>query len=92
MLTVGVKKVIVDDVTAVDEESEIESKYLNLSLLKPDLTLKKVFHVQCTGNGMCANLDLLAVALEDMDVAIVTMFPRFVLDEPPEFGRMLDDF
>lgn len=37
MLTVGVKKVIVDDVTAVDEESEIESKYLNLSLLKPRL-------------------------------------------------------
>lgn len=54
MLTVGVKKVIVDDVTAVDEE--------------------------------------FAVALEDMDVAIVTMFPRFVFDEPPEFGRMLDDF
>lgn len=54
MLTVGVKKVIVDDVTAVDEE--------------------------------------FAGALEDMDVAIVTMFPRFAWDEPPEFGRMLDDF
>lgn len=49
MLTVGVKKVIVDDVTV-------------------------------------------AGALEDMDVAIVTMFPRFAWDEPPEFGRMLDDF
>lgn len=44
MLTVGVKKVIVDDVTAVDEESEIESKYLeNLSLLKPDLNIEKGF-------------------------------------------------
>lgn len=34
MLTVGVKKVIVDDVTAVEEESEIKCKfdkdYLNL--------------------------------------------------------------
>lgn len=54
MLTVGVKKVIVDDVTAVDEE--------------------------------------FVGALEDMDVAMVTMFPRFALDEPPELGRMLDDF
>lgn len=36
MLTVGVKKVIVDDVTAVDEESEIKHKYFNLSPLKPD--------------------------------------------------------
>lgn len=43
MLTVGVKKVIVDDVTAVDEESEIDSKYLNLSLLKPDLNIEKGF-------------------------------------------------
>lgn len=43
MLTVGVKKVIVDDVTAVDEESEIGSKYLNLSLLKPDLNIEKGF-------------------------------------------------
>lgn len=43
MLTVGVKKVIVDDVTAVDEESEIESKNLNLSLLKPDLNIEKGF-------------------------------------------------
>lgn len=90
MLTVGVKKVIVDDVTAVDEESEIKSKYLNLSLLKPDLNIEKGF--PCTGNGMCVILNILAVALEDMDVAIVTMFPRFALDEPPEFGRMLDDF
>lgn len=47
---------------------------------------------QVSGNGMCVMLNILAVALEDMDVAIVTMFPRFVLDEPPEFGRMLDDF
>lgn len=43
MLTVGVKKVIVDDVTAVDEESEIKSKYLNLSLLKTDLNIEKGF-------------------------------------------------
>lgn len=41
---------------------------------------------------MCVKLHLLAGALEDMDVAIVTMFPRFALDELPEFGRMLDDF
>lgn len=43
MLTVGVKKVIVDDVTAVDEESEIKSKYLNISLLKTDLNIEKGF-------------------------------------------------
>lgn len=41
---------------------------------------------------MCVNLDLFVVVLEDMDVVIVIMFFRFVLDEFLEFGRMLDDF
>lgn len=92
MLIVGVKKVIVDDVIVVDEEFEIESKYFNFLFLKLDLILKKVFYVQCIGNGMCVNLDLFVVVLEDMDVVIVIMFFRFVLDEFLEFGRMLDDF
>lgn len=41
---------------------------------------------------MCVNLDLFVVVLEDMDVVIVIMFFRFVLDVFLEFGRMLDDF
>lgn len=72
MLTVGVKKVIVDDVTAVDEESEIKSKYLNISLLKTDLNIEKGFPCTvyrywyvcniehtccCTGRHGCGHCD-----------------------------------
>lgn len=63
MLTVGVKKVIVDDVTAVDEESEIKCKfdkeYLNLFTSKTRLKHWKRFSmyiVHCTGNDMCVAL------------------------------------
>lgn len=95
MLTVGVKKVIVDDVTAVDEESEIRCKfdkeYLNLFNSKTRLKHWTRFSRYIVQVTICV-LHLLAGALEDMDVAIVTMFPRFAWDEPPEFGRMLDDF
>lgn len=54
MLTVGVKKVIVDVVPVTDEE--------------------------------------FVDGLDDIEVATVTMFPRFPLDAPPEFGRRLEDF
>lgn len=90
MLIVGVKKVIVDDVIVVDEEFEIDSKYFNFLFLKLDLNIEKGF--LCIGNGMCVILNIFVVVLEDMDVVIVIMFFRFVLDEFLEFGRMLDDF